>query len=957
MKKYYLSLLRQAVLALMPFTAIAGNGVMGASGTAAGFTSVEYNGARIHAGRMVVKVHPAYRAVCSDEGVADYRFEAALQALNVHSMAKKFRQESVPVSPVNRYGRPSTDLSLVYQLTFDPAVPVDKAMATLMASGVLVYAEPVYIHDLYYTPNDPNIGNQYAITKIKAIDAWDITRGDTNVVVGIVDSGTDWDHPDLQNNIAFNWNDPIDGVDNDNDGNIDNFRGWDVSGNDNDPMVGVSDHGSHVSGCASAVTDNGTGVAGPGFNCRFLPVKSTQDASANSIDNGYDGIYYAATHGSDVINCSWGRGGGPSQFEQDVIDFAVLDHDALVMAASGNSGSEMNHYPSSYERVLAVGSTTSTDSRSSFSNYGYYIDVMAPGSNIYSTVYNNSYVSYSGTSMACPVAAGGAALVRARFPWMNAIQAGEQLRITCDNIYNVGTNGLYRDKMGKGRINLFRAVTDSVSPGVVVERVDLSDRNDNAFVINDTIRITGLFRNLLRPTTNLVCSLSTPSTDVTILSPTFNAGVIAMMDTASNYSLPFEVRINPGTLMNVAVPFKITMTDGAWSDFYAFELVVNVDYLNIEENDVATSITSKGLIGYNESGQSQGLGFKYMGGPTILYEMGLMVGASGTQVSDNVRGDGANYDADFGPLTNVSGLRPGAVSDYDITGVFDDYGLTSVSPIPVLIEHRAYAWGNPAADRKYVMVEYVIRNNGSSTLNGLYGGLFADWDIPQYANNKAGEDLSRRMGYCWSTDTSGLWAGIKLLSNTPFNHYAIDNISGGGGVALSDGYDDSEKYLTLSTQRATAGNATAAGNDVIDVVSTGPFNLASGDSVKIAFALIAGENLAMIQASADAAQTRYNNLTTGLEQIDLSAGNGLENVYPNPASDGVRVEFTVGSTSPSSIAIYSVTGELVKELLNERLSTGKYTLSADVSLLPAGSYIVRMINGDSMQHLPLQVIR
>jgi hypothetical protein len=190
--------------------------------------------------------------------------------------------------------------------------------------------------------------------------------------------------------------------------------------------------------------------------------------------------------------------------------------------------------------------------------------------------------------------------------------------------------------------------------------------------------------------------------------------------------------------------------------------------------------------------------------------MGLMVGAAGTQVSDNVRGDGGTYDTDFNSVLTVSGQRPGPVSDHDAFGRFADNGTTSTAPLPVLITHRAYAWSAPAADRKYIIVEYSIRNTGTGTLNNLYGGIFADWDIPAYANNKASEDPSRKMGYCWSTDTAGLYAGIKVLTNTPFNHYAVDNVTGGGGgLDLSDGFSGAEKYSALSTQRPAAGNTSS----------------------------------------------------------------------------------------------------------------------------------------------------
>ena len=172
---------------------------------------------------------------------------------------------------------------------------------------------------------------------------------------------------------------------------------------------------------------------------------------------------------------------------------------------AGNTSSEEADYPPAYTNVVSVAATSSNDAKAGFSTYDFSVDVCAPGNQIYSTVFNNTYTSYSGTSMASPIAAGGVGLIRSRFPAMNALQAAEQLRITCDNIYNTPTsNSAYRDKLGKGRINLYKAVTDTTSPGVIVENLATSDNNDNVFVAGDTLRFQALFHNLLRPTTNQI---------------------------------------------------------------------------------------------------------------------------------------------------------------------------------------------------------------------------------------------------------------------------------------------------------------------------------------------------------------------------------------------------------------------------------------------------------------------
>ncbi|MCC7232411.1 MAG: S8 family peptidase [Bacteroidia bacterium] len=910
----------------------------------------------VQPGKLVVKFKSGLNVTQEFQGIPDVPMNGDLLRAGVVSMVKKFPHSAGLNSGINRAGRKAVDLSRIYQMDLAPSADLKKAIHELMATGLFEYVEPLYVQWMDYTPNDPLLSAQYHLTKINAFNAWDVLHGDTNVVIGIVDSGTDWDHPDLEANIKYNYADPINGLDDDSDGFVDNYRGWDVSENTNDPMVVASDHGSHVSGCAAAVTDNNTGVASPGFLCRFLPVKSTHNTSVSTIDNGYDGIVYAADHGVDIINCSWGRTGGPSQFEQDVIDYATYDKDVLVIAAAGNDGIDEDHYPSSYAGVISVASTGVNDAKSGFSNYGYKIDVCAPGDNIYSTIYNDDYIGSSGTSMSSPIAAGCAAMIKSRFPWMSALQVGEQLRITCDNIYGASGNTPYQYKLGKGRVNLFTAVTDSTSPGVVVQQLDINDNNDHVFVIGDTLRITALLQNLLRATGNLVCTLTSSSPYVTILNNTFTAGVLNMMDTASNYVSPYQVVINTNAPTNQEVTFRMNLNDGTWSDFYAFKITVNVDYINIAVNDVATSITSKSLTGYNQSGQIEGIGFTYMGGASLLYEMGLMVGAAGTQVSDNVRADGATYDDDFKSQVTVQGQEPGIISAYDAFGQFRDNGTTSTAMLNLLVSHRAYAWTS-VPDRKYIMVQYVIHNNGSSALNNLYAGIFADWDIPLYSNNKISEDASRRMGYAWSTDTGGLWAGIKLLSHTGnFRHYAIDNeIGGSGGVDLSDGYSNLEKYGTLSTSRPDAGNTVGTGNDVIDVVSSGPFNLAAGDSVEVAFALIAGEDLTMLQASADAAQSMYDNQFTGIQTLESHHSFGISRVYPNPSSGHAAIDFVLDRSDRATLEVFDLLGNRVLTLMDKPLTAGKYSIVTEGKNLAPGHYLITLRSGGKMQSIPFSI--
>jgi serine protease len=910
-----------------------------------------------NAGVLVLNVKSIYRSICSSDKIQNTKIQDAFSKISAYEIKKKFPRALVPERKTNKFGKKLVDLTLIYEVHFSPVVRMEEAINLIQSSDIVEYAEPLYKQYMDFTPNDPSVGSQYHINKISAYAAWDHWTGDTNVVIGIVDSGTDWDHPDLQANIKYNYADPIDGIDNDNDGFIDNFRGWDVSENDNDPMCVASSHGSHVSGCADAVTNNATGVAGPAYNCKFLPVKSTHDASASTIDNGYDGIVYAADHGCAVINCSWGRTGFESAFEQSVIDYAMNNKDVLVVAASGNDGLDETHYPSAYSNVTSVSSTTALDGKSSFSNYNKSVDVCAPGSNILATIINDTYASLDGTSMASPIAAGCAGMIKSKFPSLNAYQVGEQLRSSCDYIYNLGGNTPFIGKLGKGRVNLFKAVTDSVSPGVALKSYKADDNNDNVFIPGDTLSIQCLFENLLRPTTNLVCSLSTTSGFVQILQNNFNPGVVGTFDTVSNYVTPYRVLIKPTAPLNTEITFRVYLTDGTWSDIFVFTIIVNVDYINVAINQVATSISSKGLIGYNQTGQTQGLGFTYQNGPTILYDMGLMIGAAGTQVSDMVRNATGN-DADFTPYINVTALEPGVISDFDVNGVFKDNGVTSTAPLNLIVNHHAFAWVDAPND-KYVMVQYYIKNNSASPLNSLYAGIFSDWDIPAYGNNKCSTDLTRRLGYVWSTDAAGLYGGVKLLSHTAgFNHNAIDNTAANGGIDIvTGGFTDAEKYQAMSTSRSNSGTASATGNDVLSCVASGPFNVAAGDSVEVTFALLAGESLQDILASADAAQLKYDSIFVGILPVGRANADQLFQSYPNPAGKETRIEFGIDNNNFTNLSIYNMMGEKVKTIVDEKLSTGRYSIMVDVSTLPSGNYMYKIISGNFTKTLPLTVVR
>ncbi len=894
---------------------------------------------------IIIKVKPTFATFCSNSKIDHPLFNSLAIAIGVNNLHKKFPFDKTPEKPFNTIGQAYADLSLVYELNYTSGLQIEKAISKLLLSNILVYAEPHYIPKLSYNPNDPlaNSTNQYHLLTINAFNAWGVNKGDSSVVIGITDTGIDFTHPDLFNNVKRNYNDVIDGIDNDGDNYIDNYRGWDVGMNDQDATWEANPHGVHVSGLSAASTDNNIGIAGVGFKCKFLPVKIS-DASGSLIA-AYEGIKYAADHGCHIINCSWG-GGGSSQFGQDIIDYATINKNSLVVCAAGNNNVDGDFFPAAYNYVLSVGNTTINDTKQNSSNYGYMVDVCAPGDNVNSTWPGSSYVNQTGTSMSSPVVAGAAGIVKNHFPSYNGLQVGERLKVTSDDIYP--SNPSYLNKLGAGRINLFRALTDPASPSVVMINKSITDHNDQSFISGDTLFITGTFINYLNPTSALSATVTSLSPlNATVVDNTTSLGVINTLASATHTADPFAFKLTGTIPVNKVLNFQVLMSDGVYQAKQFFSITVNVDYINIDINDVSTSATSKGKIGYNQDAQAPGLGFKY-NSTELLYEAGLMVGTDTTKVSDCVRGLNPGSDADFGTINRIALQIPSITSDFDTKAKINDN--LSLAPLSVTIDQNTYAWAT-IPNQQFVIWEYIITNShATDTLKNMYAGIFADWDIDgsTYAQNSSGYDAGTKMGYSYYVALGGKYGGIKLLTNTaPPNFYAVDHIAGGnGGLDLANGFDTKEKYLSLSTQRLAAG-VTGTGLDVINVMSSGPFVLGPNESVKVAFALIGGDSLPNLITGAQQAQIKYDGMVTGMNE---SVSTNYDwRIFPNPAKNSITISQT--EQTFNRYEIYDINGKLIAENKIQSLLQ-----KIELTTYSEGMYIVRLIGEQKVEFKKIVVV-
>ena len=354
---------------------------------------------------FVFKLKWNYKQLIQNEKITNANLHQLLAEFGNYTLKKTFPSHNHETDRNEKF-----KLSTIYTVNYHQNINASLLLKKIKKIRFLEYFEPYVYPELCYTPSDTLIAQQYYLNLIQALQAWDIEQGNNSVVIGITDTGWDPTHPDLLPNVHINTADPINGIDDDNDGYTDNYMGWDVAMNDNDATFESLSHGVNVTGIAAAATDNVTGIAGVGFNCSFLPVKISD--AAGILTSAYQGVVYAADHNADVINCSWGSFTA-GQFQQDVINYAI-DKGCLIVAAVGNNDLETKFYPAAYEGVLSVCATEQNDLKKDNSNYGYYVDIAAPGEAMFTTTSMGTYATNGGTSMAAPVVSGAAALVKAK---------------------------------------------------------------------------------------------------------------------------------------------------------------------------------------------------------------------------------------------------------------------------------------------------------------------------------------------------------------------------------------------------------------------------------------------------------------------------------------------------------------------------------------------------------------
>jgi thermitase len=312
-----------------------------------------------------------------------------------------------------------------------PAESAEAIRESLVRSGLFSYVEPDWYAHTAAVPNDPSYAAQWHLPRIQSPDAWSITTGAVSAVVAVVDSGVYGTHPDLTSRMVPGWN---------------FVRG-------NSDTADVLGHGTAVAGTLGAVSNNHIGVAGVLWTGQIMPLVAVDDKDQAAYSNIAAAIQYAADHGVRVINLSVG-GSKASVTLQNAVDYA-WNKGSVVFGSAMNHGSDSEYYPAACDHAVAISAIDGNNRLAAFSNYGRWIVLSAPGTNILTTADGGGYGYWSGTSFATPIVAGVAALCLAINPWLSAADLVSILKQTTDDL---GTPG-FDTSFGWGRVNAFKAVS------------------------------------------------------------------------------------------------------------------------------------------------------------------------------------------------------------------------------------------------------------------------------------------------------------------------------------------------------------------------------------------------------------------------------------------------------------------------------------------------------------------
>ncbi len=849
-------------------------------------------GVNVEPDEIYIKIQADYAPlmITADAQTSIASLDAASEQFNITEIEKThYVPERVKSNPY------ADDMDRWYTVHFPSSVDVRDVRTAYETCPEVEYSEFITIDKMFYRPDDPRERVQWYIQHMNFWDAWDVTRGSRDVVIGIVDSGLDMNaegensmviHEDLADNIWLNLGEDVNGdgrldiedwnmVDDDDNGYLNDFHGWDFECDDNwpDDWWGESDgHGTHVAGIASAATDNNIGIAGAAFSAQLMIAACYDRRDSTSILHGYEGIFYCAVNGANVINLSWGGDTPYWQNSYETIQFAI-NEGSILFAGCGNDdvedyeGRATHFYPAGYDGVIGVSASDQDDNKADFATYGDFVDVVTPGVDIVSTVTRNSYVSWQGTSMSSPLACGLGALLLSVLP---DLTTDDMLRLMQESAVDISAqnrdyNGIqYRLDAGE-LLNRTHPSFDVTEFTFTEEEGD----DDGRFETSEQISFDFSLMNLPShaEATNITYRFYTDDPTLRITNATGNLGDLLGGRGVNVETLPV-VEVSWSQPHYAKFYLNVTSDEG-WNNHFEFPVTINHPYYLLIDDDNGDNFER-------------------------YYEEDLAVT----------------------PLVHDS---------YNMANGFWPPAVDWMSEFEVVIWYT----GNdqePLNEDDVLTIQQYLDAGGKLILSGQYIGdtqgnseLFSDYLHVQHISDNVNDPQMNGVAGDAITDTLSL--------------FLIGGSAAGNNRSPSscEPLEGAHSIFNYNASGATA--ATYFENETFTCIYLGfAFEAASGlggTSSRLDFLTLALEEIAPVSVDAE---------TPAL----LPSAFSLSEAWPNPFNPTTEISVNVPTSDLFNLTVFDIQGRQIETLFNGNRSAGVHQFLWNGDDKPAGEYLFRL---------------
>jgi subtilisin family serine protease/PKD repeat protein len=843
-----------------------------------------------------------------------------------------------------RAGAESFGLDRIFRLRMAPGRDPAEVVAAFSADPNVEYAELDYLAAFAdapdaapfapeasgpaaIIPNDPLYPEQWGLTAIQASAAWDVVTGTASIIIAVVDSGIDTSHPDLTPNLWVNPGEiPGNGIDDDNNGYVDDVHGWNFVSGSSDIYDG-NGHGTQVAGIIAAATNNGLGMAGLCWNCRIMPVRVMAASGVANYSDIAAGVAYAAAKGASIINLSLG-GYADSRTLRDAISAAVAQG-VVVVGGAGNDNVATPFYPAAYGNVLAVAGTTSDDTRAAFSNYGTWVDVSAPAENITTTFRGGDWGASSGTSLGAPFASGLAALVRERWPDWTESAVRLHVARTSDNIDDL--NPTYAGQLGLGRLNAVRAMQPPY-PVLTVAGTSISGEPSGRPLPGLTSTLTVTLRNDWADVRLVGVTLATIDPHVSLAESSAWFGDIPSGASVSG-SPAFSVAVASAAGWNHPIAFTLAVTaDGG----YSATLPLTVTTASGEQAASGTIVTNtlwtsdrtyvvNGLLGI-----APGYTLTIQAGTVVKINGNYTINVGGTLIADGT----ADQPVVFRPY-GAGTWNTISFGDTSVDATVDPDGTYRAGDILRHVEVRGASSGIQCAGATPFFAHLVTTGGGIACTLGAGDFWLLDSSV-------TGDVRSSGPGHVWQsilagggltmTDqsevlTSTVGGNIRLGSNG-----TVRAVRSAGPLVIASG---SVENSTLSGNVTMSGPGNIAGNKVWGNIVAGTadvdFNTVKGGNVSVSAGRILSNTVLFggvtsgngvpvwgnsvedslgVGISAAGAASVVGNRVVGSVGTGVTAAAGL--VQGNLIANGSGVGLEIGSVTALTNTLTGNSGSAIK---------------------------------------------